>query len=377
MASEQDQEKTEEPSAKRLRKSREQGQIPRSRELTSALLLLAASLFLRMAAEPFAMLMERVIRLNLVLERSSVFDSKAMANHLTETFSLVAPVVFMTLGGFMLASVAGQITVGGWVFSTNLLAPKFNRMSPAQWLKRVFSAKGLMELLKSILKATMVAGCLIWLLYANYPQLINLGRMPLNAAIAFGLNTLGNALLAYAMVLVFISALDAPFQIWDNKQRLRMSRQELKDEHKQMEGSPEVKQRIRRMQREMANQRMMQRIPEADVVIVNPTHYSVALKYDQDRSSAPFVLAKGADDIAMRIRESANQNDVYIVEAPLLTRAVFYSTKIDQEIPNDLYLAVAQVLAYVYQLRQFKQGKAEKAPQLPELNVPENYDKTY
>ena len=371
--SETDQEKTEQPSARRLEKSREQGQIPRSKELTSALLLLVASLCLWLAAKPAGDLLGQIMVHNFSLERSNVFDTSTMQRQLVDTATVVSPLIALVLAGLLLAGAVGQLLVGGWLFSGGNLAPKLSRMNPAQWIKKVFSRKGAMELLKSILKILLVMSCLAWLLWRNYPLLLTLSRLPFQTALTTGLGILGSAMFAYAMTLVFISALDAPFQIWDHKQKLMMTRQEVKDEHKEMEGSPEVKQKIRQIQREMANQRMMQRVPEADVVIVNPTHYSVALKYDQDRASAPFVLAKGIDQTAMHIREIATGNDIQIVEAPLLTRAIYYSTRIDQEIPADLYLAVAQVLAYVFQLRQFQQGKMKDHPSLPELDVPDEY----
>ena len=371
--SETDQEKTEQPSERRIQKSREEGQIPRSRELTSAFILLSASLLLRIAAEPAGNIIKRIMTLNLQLDRSAAFDTNAMISHLGSSFLMILPLGVMVLGGIMLMAILGQTLVGGWVFNPDSMMPKLNRMSPKQWIGKVFSKKGVVELIKSILKILMVIGCLVWLLTYNYPLLLGISRMPFNTGLVTGLSVLSTALFAYAMVLVFISAIDAPFQVWDHNQKLMMTLQEVKDEHKDIEGRPEIKQKIRQIQREMANQRMMQKVPEADVIVINPTHYSVALKYDKSRASAPFVIAKGIDEIALRIRETGRNHEVPVVETPTLTRAIYYSTKIDQEIPADLYLAVAQVLAYIFQLDQFRQGKVDTAPEMATPEIPEAY----
>lgn len=371
--SETDQEKTEDPTPRRLQKSREKGQVPRSRELSTALIFLVASIILRFMAAPVGNQIGSIMYSSFALERTTIFDSTAMTRQLYLAMTTVLPMASLTLGIIALAGALGQILLGGVLFNGDSLVPKFNRLSPAQWVKKVFSKRGIVELVKSVLKILLVINCLIWLLWHNYPQLLNLSRLSFYAAAEVGLTTIANALFAYSMCVVLISAIDAPFQLYDHKQRLKMTKQEVKDEHKDIEGRPEIKQKVRQLQREMANQRMMQRVPEADVIIVNPTHYSVALKYDQGRASAPFVLAKGVDEIALKMREAGKHHNIQLVEAPLLTRAIYYSTQIDQEIPDDLYLAVAQVLAYVHQLRQFHKGTAKTAPVLASLDIPEVY----
>ncbi|AMO56349.1 flagellar biosynthesis protein FlhB [Endozoicomonas montiporae] len=371
--SETDQEKTEDPTPRRLQKSREKGQVPRSRELSTALIFLVSSLILRFMAAPVGNQIGTVLYSSFALDRAAIFDSSTMARQLQFALTNVAPIVALTLGIIALAGALGQIILGGVLFNGDSLMPKLSRLSPTQWIKKVFSKRGIVELVKSVLKILLIIGCLIWLLWHNYPQLLNLSRLSFYAAVEVGLTTLANALFAYALCVVAISAIDAPFQLYDHNQRLKMTKQEVKDEHKDIEGRPEIKQKVRQLQREMANQRMMQKIPEADVIIVNPTHYSVALKYDQGRASAPFVLAKGVDEIALKMREVAKHHEVQLVEVPLLTRAIYYSTQIDQEIPDDLYLAVAQVLAYVHQLRQFRQGAAASAPVMASLDIPDSY----
>ena len=371
--SETDQEKTEDPTPRRLQKSREKGQVPRSRELSTALIFLVSSFVLRFMAAPLGNQIGAVLYSSFALDRNAIFDSSAMTRQLQFALVNVAPVAAFTLAIIALAGVLGQIMLGGVLFNGESLMPKLSRLSPTQWIKKVFSKRGIVELVKSVLKILLIVSCLIWLLWQNYPQLLNLSRLPFYGAVEVGLTTLANALFAYALCVVLISAIDAPFQLYDHNQKLKMTKQEVKDEHKDIEGRPEIKQKVRQLQREMANQRMMQKIPEADVIIVNPTHYSIALKYDQGRASAPFVLAKGVDEIALKMREVAKHHDVQLVEAPLLTRAIYYSTQVDQEIPDDLYLAVAQVLAYVHQLRQFRQGAVNTAPVMANLDIPDSY----
>ena len=373
--SETDQDKTEEPSARRLEKSREEGQIARSRELNSALLLLTACLALKLSVTASGNALAQVMKSNLSLSRDQAYDSGYMFLAIENSLYTVFPVVAAITLTLMAASALGQLLVGGWMFSGKNLTPKMERMNPLKWPGKVFSKNGAVELLKSILKIVLIFGCLCWLIWQYYPTLINLSRQPLIPAITTGLSIMSASFLSYALVMVFIAAIDAPFQVWSHKQKLKMTKQEVKDEHKEMEGSPEVKQKVRQIQREMANQRMIQQVPDADVVITNPTHYSVALKYDTERSSAPFVIAKGVDQVALHIREIAGGNSIQIIEAPLLTRAVYHSTRIDQEIPSDLYLAVAQVLAYVHQLAQVKKSSSNDQPSLPELDIPDAYQK--
>lgn len=374
MSDTSDQEKTEKPTPRRLRKSREEGQIPRSRELGNAITLLVGSLMLKLMAGQAGVLLTQMIRYNFDLERAVIFDTNTLLRHLLNSVSLLAPAGLLLFGVIMLAGILGQIMVGGWLFSGKMLMPKANRLSPSQWVGKVFSSRGLLELVKSILKILLVVGCLVGLLWTRYSVLLNLSSLTVNAALLSGLQVLADALFYYALALVLIAAIDVPFQLWSHHKKLRMTRQEIKDEHKDTEGRPEIKQKVRQIQREMAQQRMMQRIPQADVIIVNPSHYAVALKYDLQRAQAPFVLAKGVDELALKIREAGQHHRIQVVEAPLLTRAVYYSTRIDQQIPDDLYLAVAQVLAYTYQLSQFQKGQSKTRPVMPDLEVPDDYD---
>ncbi|MCL6270135.1 flagellar biosynthesis protein FlhB [Sansalvadorimonas sp. 2012CJ34-2] len=369
------QERTEQPTEKKLRKSREEGQIPRSREVLSAVLIMSAGFLMQLSGPYAAGQLEGILRYNLSFGRNEAYDLAYMFVHLKSSaltaVITVVPFVAILAG----AAIASSGLTGGFLFETSLLQPKFNRMNPAQWIGRVFSVKGLVEVGKSMLKIILVIGCLLFVLWKRYPLSLSLGSMPIMQAIYEGCGILGWTLLAYGSALLLIALIDAPYQIWDNKQKLMMTRQEVQDEHKDVEGKPEVKSKIRQLQREMSNRRMMQSVPEADVIITNPTHYSIAIKYDLERASAPFVTAKGADQTALKIREIARECSRPIVEAPHLTRAIYYSTKVDQEIPADLYLAVAQVLAYVQQLDMYRRGQGGNRPPVrPGFKVPDEYD---
>jgi flagellar biosynthetic protein FlhB len=243
-------------------------------------------------------------------------------------------------------------------------------MNPLPGIKRMFSAKAGLELLKALAKFALVLIVALVVLKADTQDLLALANEPLEAAIMHSITVVGRSAMWMAWGLIFIVAVDVPFQLYDNRQKMLMTKQEVRDEYKDSEGKPEVKQRIRQMQREMAERRMMAAVPQADVVITNPTHFAVALKYDPVKGGAPILLAKGGDFLALKIREIANEHKVMVLESPGLARAIFHSTDLDREIPAGLYLAVAQVLAYVYQLRQFRSGKGKRPDPLKDLPIP-------
>ena len=248
-------------------------------------------------------------------------------------------------------------------------------MNPLAGLKRMFSLKALVELLKALAKFLVVLGTSLLVLHLRTDDFLSIGQEPLEQAIVHCAWALASALLILSSSLILIALVDVPFQLWDNKQKLMMTKQEVRDEFKDSEGKPEVKGKIRQLQREMAERRMMEKVPQADVVITNPTHFAVALKYDPLNGGAPIMLAKGADFIAQKIREVANENNIVVLESPPLARAVYYSTELDQEIPSGLYLAVAQVLAYVFQLRQYRAGQGKRPGPMPEPPIPDDLKK--
>ncbi|MBS7663050.1 flagellar biosynthesis protein FlhB [Pseudomonas lalucatii] len=363
-------EKSEEPTEKRLRESREKGQIARSRELNTLAVMLAGAGGLLASGGGLANALLEVMRGNFSLPREVLFDERNMVIWLLASAELAMEALLPLFLALLIASIVGPIALGGWLFSAKAMAPKLSRMNPLAGLKRMFSAKALVELLKALAKFMVILLVALAVLSADRDDLLAMAHEPLETAILHAAQVVGWSALWMACGIILIAAVDVPFQLWDNKQKLMMTKQEVRDEYKDSEGKPEVKSRIRQLQREMAERRMMQAVPQADVVITNPTHFAVALKYDPAKGSAPVLLAKGGDFTALKIREIAQEHRVMLLESPALARAVFYSTELDQEIPAGLYLAVAQVLAYVYQLRQYQAGKGKRPGPLPDLPIP-------
>jgi flagellar biosynthetic protein FlhB len=366
--SESGSERTEEPTARRLRRAREDGQVARSAELPAAAVMIAAVFTLLMTGGVL------VSRLSGMLKSSFTFDRRTLdtptllpatfASQLLEAMLLVLPLMAVTVIVAILASGA----TGGFHFSLKSVAPKFSKLSPLEGIKRMLGTRAAVELLKSLAKFSLVAGVLWALVDKHMNELIHLGNMNLEPALAIAGTLLTKSALWLTLSLVLIAALDAPYQRWSFMQRMRMTKQEVKDEMKDMEGRPEVKQQIRRRQREMANARMMQSVKDADVVITNPEHFAIALSYDPSSDGAPVLLAKGADHMAARIREEARLHGVEIFSSPQLARALYFTTDVNKTIPEALYHAVAPVIAYVFSLAQVRPG-VEPMPR-PQPKVP-------
>lgn len=362
------QDKTEQPTPKRIEDARKKGDVPRSRELTMTIVMITGASGLLMLSGPIGSNIIRGMSASLTIDRQHIYDV-AYLSHAFGTQATQALIGLVPLGVIMLMSVfGGAALIGGWSFSMSAIAFKAERMSPLKGIKKIFSANGLNELVKALAKFTLVAVAAIsWLSYCA-DDLLRLGRQPIQAAILDALQLCGISLLIVSTALIAIALVDVPFQLWNYNKKLKMTRQEIRDERKDAEGRPEVKSRIRSLQQQIANRRMMEEVPNADVVIVNPTHYSVALKYD-DTMRAPKVVAKGKDLIAARIRELAEENDVPRFSAPPLARALYGSTRLGQEVPAGLYTVVAQVLAYVYQIRDLVRGEtAAPKPILPSID---------
>ncbi len=371
MAEENDnsQEKTEEATPRRLEKSREEGQTPRSKELATMAVLLAGAGGLLMFGGSLGAALEEIMRGNFVLERAELFDTRQMSLHLLDSAwaaaSGLAPIMLV----LFVAAILGSIGIGGLLFSGKAIAPKLERMDPLKGLKRMFSLRSLIELVKAVAKVALVLLIALVILNLRTTDLLSIAEEPAVPAMAHVVWTLGWSFFLLACATIIIALIDVPFQIYDHQKKLRMTKQEVKDEYKDTEGKPEVKGRIRQLQREMAQRRMMQDVPGADVVITNPTHYAVALKYDQRTMAAPVVVAKGADTMAFKIMEVARENKVDILRTPPLTRAVYHNTEIGGEIPDGLYMAIAQVLAYLFQLRQYRRGQGSR-PDMPKFPIP-------
>ncbi|AOE64594.1 flagellar biosynthesis protein FlhB [Pseudomonas corrugata] len=368
--SESGQDKTEDPTDKRKRESREKGEIARSKELNTLVVMLAGAGGLLIYGGGLALDLLEIMRLNFSLPREVLLSPGAMAQYLLHSGKIAIVAVQPILIFLLLAAFIGPISLGGWLFAAGSLAPKFSRMNPLSGLKRMFSTSALMELLKAFGKFLLILFVALTVLQSDIDDLLRIAHEPLEQAIIHSVQLVGWSTLWMACGLILIAAIDVPIQLYQSKQKLMMTKQEVRDEYKEQEGKPEVKQRIRQLQHEVSQRRMMSAIPTADVVITNPTHYAVALKYDPEKGNAPVLLAKGSDFLALKIREIAVANEVMLLESPALARSIYYSTELDQEIPGGLYLAVAQVLAYVYQIRQHRAGKGKRPDPLKDLPIP-------
>ena len=358
--SESGQDKTEDPTEKRKKDSREKGEIARSKELNTLAIMLAGAGALLIFGGALAQDLMDLMRMNFSLPREVILDQRSMSTYLMHSGLIALLAIQPIMITLVLAALIGPISLGGWLFSAGTMAPKFSRMNPAAGLKRMFSTKALVDLLKAFAKFLIILTVALMVLSSDIDDLMRIAHEPLELAVIHCLQVVGWSTLWMACGLIIIAAVDVPVQLWESHKKLLMTKQEVRDEHKDQEGKPEVKQRIRQLQREMSQRRMMAAIPDADVVITNPTHYAVALKYDPDKGGAPMLIAKGSDFLALKIREIAVANEVLLLESPALARSIYYSTELEQEIPGGLYLAVAQVLAYVYQIRQHRAGKGKR-----------------
>jgi len=370
MAEEQAQERTEQATPKRREEARRKGQIPRSRELSAAAVTLAGGTVMYMLGERISGRLSGLMRRGLTLSREQATDTAhllpSLASAAAEGLGACAPVL-MTI---MLAALLAPLVLGGWSFSMQSLAPQLNRLDPLAGIARMLSMRSLVELGKALAKFAIVALVAAVVLWNDAATLLALGREPLVQALGHAVQLCGQALLAISAGLLLIAGFDVPWQLWQHAKQLRMSREEVREEFKESEGSPEVKGRIRQLQQQAASQRMMQDVPHADVVVTNPTHFSVALRYDDRRMRAPIVVAKGVDLVAARIREVAAEHAVPVFEAPPLARVLYRSVDIGSEVPSSLYVAVAQVLSYVFQLRVARRSGLQPPPR-PDVEVAE------
>jgi flagellar biosynthetic protein FlhB len=363
------QDRTEEPTPKRREDARRKGDVPRSRELTmTGVMLTGAGALLFMTGS----ISERIVSAftgALQFGQREAFDTSYMTEALGAGISNAVLGLAPLAGVLMVAVFGSAMLLGGWSFSLNAASFKAARMNPVKGIKRIFSANSLNELVKAMAKFCLVALFAVTWLWWSVDELLSLGHQPIQSAIQNSLTICATALLVVSASLVLIAAADVPFQLWNYRKKLRMTRTEIRDEFKETEGRPEVKSRIRMLQQHAATRRMMDAIPTADVVVTNPTHFAVALKYDEHRMGAPRVVAKGRQHVATRIREIALGHDIPLFSAPPLARALFRSTDVGQEIPALLYTAVAQVLAYIFQLKDAAaQGRRHPRPPKPEVD---------
>jgi flagellar biosynthetic protein FlhB len=368
-SSDSGQEKTEEPTAKKLNDAKKKGQVPRSKDLNSMTVMVFGAMGLLFMGSYMINHISIFMHQGFNLSRRDVFSTETIFNNFEsavfEALTAIGPFIFL----MTVVAIFTPLMIGGWSFSLDAIAFKGDRINPLSGIKRIFSSKGLMELVKSIAKFLLVSVVSITFLWSKSNEFLSLGAQSLWLAMENGAWLLGTSFLVVSSTLIIIAAIDVPFQLWEHSQKLKMTMQEVRDEMKETEGRPEVKAKVRQMQQEMSQRRMMDAVPEADVIITNPTHYAVALKYEHNSMAAPRVLAMGKDLIALKIREIAGQHEIEIFEAPPLARALYASCKLDQEIPSHLYFAVAQVLAFVFQLRNAHEQGSE-IPQRPDPFTP-------
>ncbi len=370
MAESNDRERTESPTQKRLDDARRKGQVPRSRDLTAAAVVLAGGLGLYLLGSQAGSRLMAMMHDALAVSRAQAVDPGWMALQFGRDATLGLLAVAPILGLMLAAAVLAPLAIGGWTFSTEALAPDFGRLDPVAGFGRVFSMRGVIELLKALARFGVVGVVAVLVLRQQFHNFNALGVEPVRVGANHALTLAGGALIALGGALGAIAMIDVPLALWQYHKSLRMSREEIRDESKESEGSPEIKSRVRRAQQALARRRMMQEVPKADVVITNPTHYAVALRYDEARMRAPVVIAKGRDLIALRIRELAAEHRIPTVESPPLARALHAACDLGDEIPARLYAAVARVLTYVYQLRQARRS-GRTPPDLPAVEVPE------
>jgi flagellar biosynthetic protein FlhB len=360
--------RTEDPTPKRLQDARRKGQIARSRELSMTLVMLAgAASFLFMGPYYHARL-ESLFALGLDFDRRQAFDPAEPLNLFGEAVLAGLTMLLPLFVILVFAAFVAALSFGGWAFSSEGLKPKLERLNPLNGLKRVFGLNGLAELLKALAKFLLVAVVAAVILWTKASDLIRLGQLDANSGLAQTAELLSLAFIGVCATLILIAAIDVPFQWFQHRRKLRMTKQEVKEELKETEGRPEVRSRIRQAQQELANRRMMEAVPTADVVATNPTHFAVALRYDDKKNRAPIVVAKGTDLLAARIREIATENGVPIIEAPPLARALYRTVELGREVPAALYVTVAQVLTYVYQLKACI-DRGVKPPPAPAFEV--------
>ena len=373
MAEDSGQERTEEPTDKKINESRKKGQVARSKDLGTTFVLIFSAIALLMYGPAIAKGLYNIMGRGLTLNRNETYDTTKMFSVWGEMFSELFFPMAMFVFIITIAGIVGNTLLGGFNFSWQAAAPKASKMSPMKGIKRMLGPQAAIELVKAILKFLLVAGFAILLIQMFFYEILHLSIEQIPSSIIHALEILAWMFLALCCTMIIISAIDAPYQSYNHHKQLKMTLQEVKDEYKNSEGDPQIKARIRRTQREMSQRRMMQDVPDADVVVTNPTHYSVALKYDTEKAGVPIVLAKGVDELAMQIRKIAKGNEVPILESPILTRSLYHTTEVGEPIPDKLFTAVAQVLAYVFQLKRFQKGRGRRPTKLSNnLPIPDD-----
>jgi flagellar biosynthetic protein FlhB len=361
--------KSEKPTAQKLRKAREKGDLPRSKDLTMAVGLLASFITMSVFFPYYKQLVgESFSAVGMMAGR--IDDEGALSQFLLLNVWVIIRFIG-TLVPIPVACIVASLVPGGWMFTVSRLKPDFKKLSPISGVKRMFSSSHYVDVGKMMLKCGIILAVLYSMVHSSLNPLLHLQRLNLNQAIHQGFGILHHVLVYFITVIVIFALLDVPLAKFMFTKKMRMTKQEVKEEHKNNDGNPQVKGRIRQLQRQMAMGQINRTVPEADVIITNPTHYAVALKYDPNKAEAPYIVAKGMDDIALHIRDVARTHQIEIVEFPPLARAVYHTTRVNQQIPAQLFRAIAHVLTYVMQLKSWRTGQLEQKPRLNrQINIP-------
>ncbi|MGR5236474.1 flagellar biosynthesis protein FlhB [Vibrio alfacsensis] len=372
MSNQSSEDKTEKASPQKVKKARQEGQVPRAKEFTAAVIFLAVALYFQAQVDEIWASMTGLFRYNMALTKADLENPAQMIEQLGQSLATIIEMLLPLFAVIIIGSVASSMVLGGWMFLPANALPKLNKLNPLSGIKRMFSTRSVVELVKSTLKVTVIFGILYGYLDKNLQPLLGMQNLPLNQGFSMVMSILFEGVLLMGLALLLFGVVDIPYQRWEHLKQLRMTKQELKEEFKNNEGRPEVKQRIRQIQQQFARRKIDKMVPTADVVITNPTHYAVALKYDSSLSDAPFVVAKGVDETAMHIQRIARENKVEIINSPPLTRSIYYTTAIEQAVPSQLYIAVAHILTYVLQLKTFRKGQGNKPTPLPHFSIPKH-----
>ena len=367
-------EKTEEPTSKKLADARGKGQIARSKELGTMFVLVGSAAAIMLVGGFLVDAMSTMMKRLFSIQRSEAMDVNALFSLISDAVSLVVEPMAWIFVIIAVAAFIGNTMLGGINFSWEAMTPKWSKLSPIAGFKRMFGVQAYVELLKSLLKFFVVFIVAYLLLNGLFDQILGLSRESLPINFSHAAQLLLGMFMTLTVSLVIIALIDAPYQLWNHNRQLKMTKQEVKDEMKNSEGSPEIKGRIRRTQYEMSQRRMMADVPNADVIITNPSHYSVALQYDVKVGGAPVILAKGIDEMAIHIRTIAKEHGIEIVQSPALARSIYYTAEVGEDIPEELFAAVAQVLAFIFQLNEHRKGRAKRPiPLAKKLPIPEDF----
>ncbi len=372
MSNSSSQDKTEKASPQKIKKARQDGQIPRAKEFTTAVIFVAVIVYFYSQFTAIWENISGIFRYNMALTRADLANPWQLVEQMGHSLAMIVTMLTPMFVIIMLATVASSMVLGGWMLHFPNAQPKLSKLNPISGVKRIFSTRSLVELLKSSLKVSVIFAVLYWYLNSNLQSLLELLHLPLSQGVKTIMLILFDGLLLMAAILLLFGFIDIPYQRWEHLKELKMTKQELKEEYKNSEGRPEVKQRIRQIQQQFARRKINKMVPTADVVITNPTHYAVALKYDPSLSDAPFVVAKGVDETAIHIQRIARENRVEIINSPPLTRSIYHTTAIEQAVPSQLYVAVAHILTYVLQLKAFRTKQGEKPMPLPHFTIPKH-----